>query len=129
MLFNNFTNSNNKPTYKRKMTYPINPTAVIIKEFIKELREKIEWITECFTEEHMEMFEETDRSIIGLLQLSDGELNDMFSFKTEKFCYEKNTPSPCGRYNSRCYIGYKHRDIDWESGITDSDEKLYNIEW
>ena len=106
------------------MTYQINPTAVIIKEFVKTIGDDLN-----------EMFDEDmdvdidDYSVIGKIQLSDGEFNDNYSFKTNRWVYEKETPSPCGRYKSRCYIGYKHRDSDWTIGITESDENVYRIEW
>jgi hypothetical protein len=106
------------------MTYPINPTAIIIKEFVKTICDDLNEMYNAGMEVDID-----DYSVIGKIQLSDGEFNDNYSFKTNRWVYAIKTPLPCGRYTHRCYIGYKHRDIDWSVGITESDEIVYSIDW
>jgi len=59
-------------------------TATIINQFVQKIKDDI-IESECFDNEYMiKKFEENKLSIVGLLQLSDGELNEMYAFKTEK---------------------------------------------
>ena len=94
------------------MTTTIHPNATIITNFIRECQTYL-IESECFDEEYLtEQFPEV--SIIGLLHLSDGEINEMFEFKSPKFCEAYH------------YMGYKHRDIEWDE-LTDSDDRVYNL--
>jgi hypothetical protein len=59
-------------------------TATIINQFVKKIKDDI-IESECFDNEYMnEKFEKNETSIIGLLHLSDGELNEMYAFKSPK---------------------------------------------
>ena len=80
------------------MATTIHPNASTILNFIENIQTTL-IESDCFDIEYLEeQFPEV--SIIGLLHLSDGELNEMFEFKSPKFYDEKN------EYNYYKYWGY-----------------------
>lgn len=95
-LMREVSNYEQKAKLEKKEEKKMN-TASIINQFVKKIKDDL-IESECFDEEGLDnLFEKNKESIMGLLQWSDGELNEMYAFKSPKFgkasveygyCYE-----------------------------------------